>query len=131
MKTIIEALVRMAPGQFDMKEVAAECGGDVTPIACGREARRLNLRIVDGVVVKVIKIGYRTLVSLHNDERRHPYQRGRALITGLGLWSGKIIETGRLVGVALARLVMLFGFSLLPACTSLLPIYLSNVNGAI
>jgi len=40
-----------------------------------------------------------------SDERRHLYQRGRASITGLGLWSGKIIETGRLVEVALARLV--------------------------
>ncbi len=35
-----------------------------------------------------------------NDERMHPYQRGRAAITGLRLKSGKIIETGRLVGVA-------------------------------
>jgi hypothetical protein len=44
-------------------------------------------------------------IFLQNDERRHPYQRGQASITGLRLWSGKIIETGRLVGVALARLV--------------------------
>jgi hypothetical protein len=44
---------------------------------------------------------------LPNDERRHPYQRGRASITGLGLWAGKVIETERLVEVALARLVEL------------------------
>ena len=43
---------------------------------------------------------------LANDERRHPYQRGRASITGLGLESRKVIETGGLVGVALARLVL-------------------------
>ena len=41
------------------------------------------------------------------DERVHHYQRGRASITGLGLWSGKIIETERLVGVVTARLVIL------------------------
>jgi hypothetical protein len=44
---------------------------------------------------------------LHNDERVHHYQRGRASITGLGLWSGKIIETERLVVVVTARLVLL------------------------
>ena len=40
-----------------------------------------------------------------NDERVHHYQRGRASITGLGLWSRKIIETERLVVVVTARLV--------------------------
>jgi hypothetical protein len=44
---------------------------------------------------------------LANDERRHPYQRGRASITGARLRPEKIIGTGRLVGVALARLVLL------------------------
>ena len=48
---------------------------------------------------------HRVRLERSNDERRHPYQRGRASMTGLGLWSGKIIETGRLVGVALTRLV--------------------------
>lgn len=38
--------------------------------------------------------------SGHNDERRHPYQRGRASISRLRLWKRKIIGTGRLVGVA-------------------------------
>jgi hypothetical protein len=42
-----------------------------------------------------------------NDERTHPYQRGRASITGLGLGLRRIIETQRLVGVAVARLVLL------------------------
>jgi len=42
----------------------------------------------------------------HNDERVHHYQRGRASITGLGLWSGKIIETEQLVVVVTARLVL-------------------------
>ena len=50
--------------------------------------------------------------SLENDERRHPYQRGRASITGMGLESRKVIETGRLVGVALARLVLPSSFAL-------------------
>ncbi len=44
------------------------------------------------------------------DERVHHYQRGRASITGLGLWSGKIIETERLVVVVTARLVVLLLF---------------------
>ena len=35
----------------------------------------------------------------------HPYQRGRALIAGLRFELRKIIETGRLIGVAVARLV--------------------------
>jgi hypothetical protein len=42
-----------------------------------------------------------------NVERVHHYQRGRAAITGLGLWSGKCIETERLVVVVTARLVVL------------------------
>jgi hypothetical protein len=42
-----------------------------------------------------------------NDERVHHYQRGRASITGLGLWSGKIIGNQRLVVVVTARLVLL------------------------
>jgi hypothetical protein len=46
---------------------------------------------------------------LQNDERVHHYQRGRASISGFGLWSGKIIVTGRLVVVVTARLVILFG----------------------
>ena len=37
---------------------------------------------------------------LPNDEHVHHYQRGRASITGLGLKSGEIIETERLVVVA-------------------------------
>jgi hypothetical protein len=38
----------------------------------------------------------------------HPYQRGRASITGLVLKIRKIIEIERLVGVVMARLVVLF-----------------------
>ena len=45
------------------------------------------------------------LILVANDERTHPYQRGRGLIMGLRLWLRKIIETERLVGVAVARLV--------------------------
>jgi hypothetical protein len=41
-----------------------------------------------------------------NVERVHHYQRGRALITGLGLELRGIIETGRLVGVVMTRLVL-------------------------
>ena len=43
---------------------------------------------------------------LANDERTHPYQRGRASITGLRLKIRRNIETERLVGVAVARLVL-------------------------
>jgi hypothetical protein len=43
--------------------------------------------------------------SLANDERMHHYQRGRASITGIGLKLRRIIETGRLVGVVMTRLV--------------------------
>ena len=39
-------------------------------------------------------------------KRRHPYQRGRASITGFRSELRAIIETGRLVGVALPRLVV-------------------------
>jgi hypothetical protein len=42
----------------------------------------------------------------HNDERVHHYQRERASITGLGLQSGEVIETERLVVVVTARLVL-------------------------
>jgi hypothetical protein len=42
----------------------------------------------------------------------HHYQRERASITGLGLWSGKCIVTELLVGVVTARLVLpLFVFN--------------------
>jgi hypothetical protein len=41
------------------------------------------------------------------DRRKQGHQRGRASITGLGLWSGKLIETERLVVVVTARLVLL------------------------
>ncbi len=41
-----------------------------------------------------------------NDERVHPYQRGRALPTGLKRELREIIETGRLVGVVTTRLVL-------------------------
>jgi hypothetical protein len=39
-------------------------------------------------------------VILQNDERVHPYQRGRASITGFGLELRENMETERLVGVA-------------------------------
>jgi hypothetical protein len=42
-----------------------------------------------------------------NVKRVHHYQRGRASITGLGLWLGETIETERLVVVVTARLVVL------------------------
>jgi hypothetical protein len=42
---------------------------------------------------------------LQNDERMHHYQRRRTSIAGLGLWLQKIIETERLVVVAMTRLV--------------------------
>jgi hypothetical protein len=45
---------------------------------------------------------------LANDEHVHHYQRGRASITGLRLWSGKIIETERLVVVARCGLLCFF-----------------------
>ncbi len=51
-------------------------------------------------------------ITVGNDELRHPYRRVRASVTGLGLWSGKIIETERLRGVALPRLLVLLLFSL-------------------
>ena len=46
-------------------------------------------------------------IFLQNDERMHHYQRGRASITGLVLKLRIIIETGRLIGVAVSRLVEL------------------------
>lgn len=51
-------------------------------------------------------------IFLHNDERVYLYQRRRASITGLSLWSGKIIETERLVVVVMTRLVGLLFFVL-------------------
>ena len=41
-----------------------------------------------------------------------PYQRGRASITGLRLNVDKGMKTGRLIGVAVSRLVRLLGFAL-------------------
>jgi hypothetical protein len=105
MKTISETLVRLDPGQFDMETVAAECGNDVTPREAGKEVRRLNGRIMDGVRVKVLDAGRRLLVSLHNVERMHHYQRGRTSITGLRFWLRKVISTKRLVVVVMSRLV--------------------------
>ena len=46
------------------------------------------------------------LSSLPNDERVHHYQRGRAPITGLKLWSSEVIETERLEVVVTARRVL-------------------------
>ena len=63
--------------------------------------------------------------SYANDERMHPYQRGRASITGFGLWLRKIIETGRLVGVVMARLVLQFIFF---GCSNMRPPHLLNHN---
>jgi hypothetical protein len=45
--------------------------------------------------------------SESNVKRMHPYQRGHTLITGFMLKLRKIIETERLVGVVMARLVLL------------------------
>ena len=50
------------------------------------------------------KISYRTSKSTR------PYQRRRASITGLRLKLRKNIETGRLIGVAVARLVRLWDY---------------------
>jgi hypothetical protein len=47
-------------------------------------------------------------IFLENDERMHHYQRGRTSITGLMVKLRKIIETGRLVVVGMARLVRFF-----------------------
>jgi hypothetical protein len=41
-----------------------------------------------------------------NDERMHPYQRGRASITGLMVELRKMIKTGRLIVVVMSRLVV-------------------------
>ena len=41
-----------------------------------------------------------------NVKRMHPYQRGRMSITGLSFNVREIIETERLVGVVMARLVV-------------------------
>lgn len=49
------------------------------------------------------------MISFVGDvKRKHPYQRGRALITGLGLGSRKIIEAERLARVAMAGLLAPF-----------------------
>ena len=56
---------------------------------------------------KLQKLRVHSLQYLHNDERMHHYQRGRALITGLMVELRKIIETGRLVVVVMSRLVLL------------------------
>jgi hypothetical protein len=45
-------------------------------------------------------------------ERVHPYQRERTSITGLRLKLSENIETGRLVGVVTARLVLLLFYRL-------------------
>ena len=46
-------------------------------------------------------------------ERMHSYQRGRVLNAGLRMELLKAIETGRLVGVVMARLVRLLGYFVL------------------
>jgi hypothetical protein len=56
-----------------------------------------------------IGLGKYSILTGANDERVHHYQRGRASIMGLGLWSGKNIKTERLVVVVTARIVILFG----------------------
>jgi hypothetical protein len=45
------------------------------------------------------------IIFCPTSKRTHPYQRGRASITGLGLKLRKIIETGRLIGVARCGLI--------------------------
>jgi hypothetical protein len=76
---------------------AIEAGGGLQP-----DNTTMMLAKVTFVIIQV---------SLPNGKRVHPYQRGRASITGFGLWLREIIETGRLVGVVTARLVGLLQFS--------------------
>ena len=51
-----------------------------------------------------LNLGFSLFFSA-NVKRVHHYQRGRTSITGLGLGSGKTMETERLVVVVTARLV--------------------------
>lgn len=81
-KTINETLVRLAPGQFDMKTVAAACGNDVTPRQAGMEVRMLKGCIINGVMVKVLDAGRRLLVSLHNVKGLAPPTGGAVSTAG-------------------------------------------------
>jgi hypothetical protein len=81
-------------------------------------------KVVDGLEkhfgddLRMMQRGEWLIFIKPNDERTHPYQRGRASITGLGVYSGEVIETELLVGVAVARLVSLWSISWAPGCRS-------------
>jgi hypothetical protein len=79
------------------------------------KAHFVNLHIMERVIKN--HSAQHGEIILENDERMHPYQRGRASITGLVFELREIIETGRLVGVVMSRLV-LPSFSLWRAGTS-------------
>ena len=69
------ALVKMAPGQFHMDAVAAECGNEVTAQEAGRVVSKLNGANISGVEIRTDNTQRRFLVSLHND-RGHPTANG-------------------------------------------------------
>jgi hypothetical protein len=73
-------------------------------------AAHVQIRNTTGKQAKT-KNFFRLIGLWQNDERRHLYKRWPALITGLRLEIRKIIETGGLVEVALARLLLPLGFS--------------------
>jgi hypothetical protein len=61
-----------------------------------------------GLFMMFGRLGWSNLnIFLSNDERVHPYQRGRAPITGWRLQLREIIETERLVGDVMTRIVRL------------------------
>lgn len=81
-------------GSQGSQRVKSDCGLKKLSLRhCGRDLQSQALGYPSfGMILSFILAA--------NDERMHHYQRGRASITGFGLYLRKIIETGQLVVVA-------------------------------
>ena len=68
MEKIIETLKRLEPGQYDMKQVAAASGENLSLADVGRQVKAVDGMIADGVRIEVSRVGRRLLVILQNVE---------------------------------------------------------------
>ena len=66
MKEILEKLIRLAPGEYDMEEVAKAIDEKRPPYQVGLQVMKLDGIICDGVRVRIIRGGGRRRISLDN-----------------------------------------------------------------
>lgn len=66
MDKIIETLVRLAPGKYEMKKVVAEIGIEEPAWLVGKMVSRYRGQVLKDVVVKLERVGVKLFVSLQN-----------------------------------------------------------------